>query len=204
MTRHTPILIVTKTLLLALVAGLLALPASAAQPVSVPTEADPPTLVKHLSEHLQSRNPSMREAALLDVITLADCTSRCTVSLVSAEKKMLQIQNDTGLGTIVDLDRLVPDLIKTYRSGPADGHRLLALAALIKIGNEKALEQIVTESSNASSTVDRATQRNLAAFYLEKYPELWDKTRRTRILTIEDVQRAKSTRVRVAARSQGN
>jgi len=74
----------------------------------------------------------------------------------------------------MDLEALVPDLMKAYRSGSADGHRLMALSALINIGNAKALEQLAAESSDRSSEqprrVNKTTQRSLAAFYLEKEP----------------------------------
>ena len=115
---------------------------------------------------------------------------------------MFRVENESGAGTAIDLDALVPDLMKAYRSGPADGHRLLALSALINIGNTRALEQLATDSSDRSSQqsgrVNSATQRALVAHYLEMYPELTERAMRNMTFSIEDAQRAETVRGKLA------
>lgn len=185
-----------------LLGALVLLPQSAA--ATAPTQAettvlspsDPPTLIKHLRTELNARDARRQEKALIDVIALAGCTDTCTVSLVSAGEKMLRMQNETGTGSAVDLDALIPDLIEAYRSGPADGNRLLALSALINVGNETALERLIDEKEQQDTRVQKATDRSLAAFYFEKYPELTEGSLRRRSLSIEDVQRAKALRLK--------
>jgi hypothetical protein len=142
-----------------------------------------------------------RESALIDVIALATCPETCTVNFRSIEEKKLTISDETGTGGVVELNALVPDLLDTYRSGPADGHRLLALSALINIGNETALEQLIEEGARQSDKTNRATQRSLAAFYLEKYPELMERTLKTNRLSMDDVRRAKAVRVKRAMKA---
>jgi hypothetical protein len=153
-------------------------------------------LVKHLRKELQSKNAMRRQMALLDVNVLAHCRESCTVNLQSIQGKQIRIENEAGAGTVVDLDGLIPALLKNYRRGPADGHRLLALSALLHIGNEKALDQLVAQEGEQSKAVERATQRGLAGFYLEKYPELMTRAQRTQRLTLDDVARAKALRMR--------
>lgn len=97
----------------------------------------PPTLGTHLRSELQAKDSMRRQMALLDINTLAYCTASCNISLRSVQNQQIRIENETGSGAFVDLDVLVPDLVKSYRQGPADGHRLLALSALLQIGNEK-------------------------------------------------------------------
>jgi hypothetical protein len=160
------------------------------------SENTPPSLVQHLRSDLKSDDAAQREHALVDIIALASCTDVCTVNFRSISEKKLSIDNKTGTGHVVELNALVPDLLKTYRSGPADGHRLLALSALINIGNEEALEQLVDEGGRQSKAITKATQRSLAAFYLEKYPELAERTTKTKRLSLDDVRRAKAVRVR--------
>ena len=185
-----------------LLAGLVLHPPSAA--AAAPTQAetatpdpsDPPTLIKHLRTEINARDARRQEKALIDVIALAGCAETCTVSLVSAGEKMLRMQNETGTGSAVDLDALIPDLLEAYRSGPADGNRLLALSALINVGNETALERLIEEKERQNTTVRKATDMSLAGFYLEKYPELTERSLRRHSLSIEDVQRAKALRLK--------
>lgn len=172
--------------------GLLAAPA---QSVAQSTDG-PPTLITHLRSELQAKDPMRRQLALLDVNTLAHCTGSCTVSLRSIQDKKIRIENETGMGSVVDLEALVPDLLESYRRGPADGHRLLALSALLHVGNEKGLERLIDEGAFQSDHVRQATQRGLAAFYLEKYPELTERTLRTKRLSLDDVTRAKALRMK--------
>lgn len=186
-------------LLLALAGTLLGAPLAAA-PLSA--FSDPPSLLKHLRTEMSSNDATRQQNALLDVIVLSKCEASCTISFLSIPDKMLRVENESGVGTAIDLDALVPDLMKAYRSGPADGHRLLALSALINIGSDEALEQLATESSDRSSQqsnrVNKTTQRSLAAFYLEKYPELTERAMRNKTFSIEDVRRAETVRVKLA------
>lgn len=73
-------------LVLTVTGTLLAVPLVAA---SAPLQmaGDPPSLVKHLRAELQSNDATRVQNALVDVVSLASCTSTCTVSLRSAEKK---------------------------------------------------------------------------------------------------------------------
>lgn len=171
------------------------------QAVAQSSSDGPPTLVTHLRSELQAKDSMRRQMALLDINTLAHCTTSCNVSLRSVQDKQIRIENETGTGALVDLDVLVPDLLTSYRQGPADGHRLLALSALLQIGNERSLEQLLDEEASQSARVDKATQAGLASFYLEKYPELMERTMRTNRLSIDDVAKAKAFRVKKAKKT---
>jgi hypothetical protein len=98
----------------------------------------------------------------------------------------------------MDLSALTPELLDSYRRGPEDGQRLLALSALIGIGDEDALSTLVEEGSRQSNNVNRETQRSLAAFYLEKYPELANKAKWNGEISLVDVERAKRMRIKKA------
>jgi hypothetical protein len=191
-----------------LLSGLCLLPPASATSFSPPqttllhAPVDPPTLIKHLRTELRSGDAVRQERALIDVIVLAGCPDTCTVSLLSADERSLRMYNDTGTGAVVDFDALIPDLLASYRSGPADGHRLLALSALINVGNETALERLIEEKEQQKSRVRKATDRSLAGFYLEKYPELTDRSLRRRSLSIEDVQQAAALQLK-AIRADG-
>lgn len=151
-----------------------------------------------------SSKDAMRQGnALMDVISLANCTSTCTVLLQSNQNKQVRIENDSDSGSIVDLQALSPDLLKLYRRGPTDGNRLLALSALINVGNETAIETVVGDGSSTrygqSSKVDDATQRSLVGFYLARYPELRDLRGTT--FSLDDVRQVKATRTRAAKKA---
>jgi hypothetical protein len=178
-------------------AGLLVLPSQTA------AAQDAPSLLQNLRNDLQSNDPVQREHALMDVISLATCGDACTIIFRSIDEKKLTIANETGTGHVVELNALIPDLIDVYRSGPADGHRLIALSALLNIGNEAALERLIDEGARQSKETNRMTQRSLAAFYLEKYPELLDQTMKTKRLSMDDVHRAKALRVRQMKNQEG-
>lgn len=184
--------VASRTLVVLLLgAGLLAIPGPTAT-----AQDTPPSLIQHLRNNLRSDDAVQRESALVDIIALASCANSCTVAFRSIDEKKLTIANETGTGHVVELNALVPDLLEAYRSGPADGHRLLALSALINIGNEKALERLIDEGARQSKETNRATQRSLAAFYLAKYPELLERTMKTNRLSMDDVYRAQALRVR--------
>lgn len=183
-------------------AGLLAAGSLVAPSTFAQSTTDPPTLAKHLRAELGSKDDVRRERALIDVITLATCQTNCTVHLRSAMNRTVRIANESGTGNVVDLDALAPDLLRTYRSGPADGHKLLALSALINVGNQKALEQLITEKDAQSANVQRVTNMSLAAFYFAKYPELTEEAIRRHRLTLDDVQRAEVLRLRAERRAR--
>lgn len=142
--------------------------------------------------------------ALIDVISLSLCNSSCEIALRSMTNRKISIENETGAGKIVDLDILTPDLVRTYQRGPADGQRLLALQALINIGNMSALEQIANAKGQQSKAVQDATNKSLIAFYLGKYPELEGRTNRRSVLSISEVQRAESVRLKMTKRAGRN
>ena len=174
-----------------------------AQPASATftPEIAPPSLIEHLRSQLKSKDAMAREWALVDVISLANCTSTCTISLHSLEDKKIRIENETGIGTLLDLRALVPDLIRTYRTAADDGHRLLAVSGLINIGDDTTLAQLIDESTLQSDDVSRKTHASLVSFYLEKYPELTEKTLKRKSLDLEDIERAKKKRDRDARKS---
>jgi len=191
-------------LLLALAGSLLGATLVAAAPMGEATQ-DPPTLIKHLRTEMNSKNAMRQESALMDVISLANCTSTCIVDLHSIQNKQIRIENDTDAGSIVDLEALAPDLLNLYRRGPTDGHRLLALSALITIGNETAIEALVQDGSSTrhrqSQRVASRTQKSLTSFYLARYPELTERALRTNIFSLDDVQKVKATRARAAKKA---
>jgi hypothetical protein len=184
-------------------AGLLAAGGLVAQSTFAQSTTEPPTLVKHLRAELGSKDDVRQERALIDVIALAGCEASCMVALQSATNRQVRIANESGVGNVVDLDALAPDLLRAYRSGPADGHKLLALSALVNLGNEKVLERLIDEKeSQGSRRVRKATDRSLAAFYFAKYPELTERSTRRRSLSLDDVQQAKVLRLRAERRAQ--
>ena len=189
-------------LLLALAGSLLGVPLTAAAPLGGPAQ-DPPTLINHFRTEMSSKDALRQENALMDVISLANCTSTCTVPLQSKQNKQVRIENDTGSGSIVDLQALTPDLLKLYRRGPTDGLRLMALSALINVGNEKAIDTVVADASSTryrqSSKVNGSTQKSLVGFYLARYPELRDLRGPT--FSLEDVRQVKATRARAAKKA---
>ena len=180
-------------------AGLLA-----AGPLVAQSSTERPTLIKHLRTELRSKDDVRQERALIDVIGLAGCEASCTVSLQSATNRQVRIANESGVGNVVDLDALAPDLLWAYRNGSADGYKLLALAALINVGNQAALERLIDEKeSQRSRRVRKATDRSLAAFYFAKYPELIEQTKRRRFLSLDDVERARVLRLKRAKKGEG-
>jgi len=190
-------------LLLVLAGSLLGVPLAAASILGGAAQ-DPPTLIKHLRTEMSSKDAMRQESALMDVISLAKCTSACIVDLHSIQNKQIRIENDTDAGSIVNLEALAPDLLELYRRGLTDGHRLLALSALINVGNEMAIETLVQESSTMdrqSQRVKGLTQRSLVAFYLQRYPELTERAQRTNTFSLDDVQRVRITRARAAKKA---
>lgn len=188
--------------LLLLCSLLAAVPIGTVQAAPSPqTTDDPPTLIQHLRNELQQKDPVRREYALMDAIALANCSTSCTVSLNSVQGKRIKIENNDGAGSVVDLTALLPSLLDTYRKGPADGHRLMALSALVRIGDEKTLQRLAEERNTQSKEMNKTTSRSLAAFYLAKYPELGDGLSRSGRLSVSDVEKAQAVRVRLARKA---
>ena len=189
-------------LLLALAGSLLGVPLGTAAPLRGPAQ-NPPTLIKHLRTEMGSKDALRQGNALMDVISLANCTSICIVPLQSKQNKHLRIENDSDSGSIVDLQALTPDLLKLYRRGPTDVLRLMALSALINVGNEKAIDTVVADASSTrygqSRRVNDSTQRSLVGFYLAQYPELRDLPGPT--FSLDDVRQVKATRARAAKKT---
>lgn len=159
----------------------------------------PPSLTDHLRTELRADDPDRQNRALSDVVALASCEARCEVTLQSAGDNALRIENESGVGRALDLEALTPDLLTVYRSGPTNGHRLLALSALINIGDEEALERVIDVKSEQPARVEAATNRSLAAHYIEQYPTLAKQAFRTGRLSIEDIRRAQASRTVAAA-----
>lgn len=187
-------------LVLALAGSVLALPLVANASLATLDPSNPPSLIKHLRSELNSNDDVRQTRALIDVISLAGCVETCTVSLQSAHDKKVRLENESGTGSLVELDALVPDLLKVYRNGPADGSRLLALSALINIGDAKSLEMLIDEGASKSDVVQKQTQRSLANYYLTKYPELVQDAIDKKTFSVEDVRRAETVRVKLAKR----
>ena len=171
---------------------LVGLPEASALPAAGPE--GPPSLTDHLRTELRSTDAERQDRALSDVVALASCTDRCTVSLQSAEDRALRVENEADVGRAFNLEALVPDLLRVYRDGPTRGHRLLALSALVNIGDTQALETVVEAKTEQPPSVEAATNRTLAAYYLEQYPELAESTLQAGRLSIEDVRRAQAAR----------
>lgn len=158
--------------------------------------AQAPTLTEHLKSELRSNNAIRRHLALIDVVGFANCPDRCAMVLGSMQNQRLEMDKR------VDLTDLTPELLENYRRGPEDRQRLLALSALIGIGDEDALATLVDEGAKQSANVNRETQRNLAAFYLNKYPELARRAKWTGEISLVDVEKAKRVRVKKVKKAE--
>jgi hypothetical protein len=125
--------------------------------------------------------------------------------LLSAQGKTLRIENETGVGAAVDLNRLTPELLQAYRrSDMQDGLRLLALSALINVGNEKAIESLVQNPSSGSERVQRESNKILVAFFLEEYPELLDGAEKRQTFSLDDVEKVRALRLKRVRLARGN
>ena len=185
-------------------AGSLSVAGSLSHAALFPTDEAPlvridPDLIAHLRTEIRDRNPDRRENALVDVIAMAACQASCTVQLRSLPGNGIRV-NDTEN----TLARLGPDLLRAYRSGPTDQHRLLALSALMNVGDEARLDALVDTPVPVSYELVRTTQRHISAFYLDRYPELRHRVRRTGTFSLDDVQRVRITRARAAKKAVMN
>jgi hypothetical protein len=192
MTRseHLPHTIGCGLVLLLLATCALAPPAAAAPD-------DPSSLTAHLRAELRAEDPARQERALMDAVKLATCGAACTIQLSSNAGRTLRLQNDTGLA--LGLDALIPDLLEAYRRGPTDGHRQLALVALVHTGNQAAFEQLIEAKAGQGARVRSATDHALAGYYLERYPELIEPSVRRKTLSLRDVAEAAAQRERTGA-----
>jgi len=178
-------------------AGSLSVAGSLSHAALFPTDEAPlvridPDLIAHLRTEIRDRNPDRRENALVDVIAMAACQASCTVQLRSLPGKSIRV-NDTEN----TLARLGPDLLRAYRSGPTDQHRLLALSALMSVGDEGRINRLIEKPVPVSFELERKTQRHIAAFYLNRYPELQRRVGRTGTFSINDVRVARARHERV-------
>jgi hypothetical protein len=165
-----------------------------ASAVAGPGPDAPPSLTDHLREELRSQEPERLNRALTDIVALAGCEDACVVALQSDHENTIRIENESDVGHPIDLASLTPDVLSVYRDGPTPGHQLLALSALLQIGDEQALERVVDLKDEQPGRVEAATNRSLAAYYLDRYPELSTPTFRAKQLSIEEVRRAQAAR----------
>jgi hypothetical protein len=163
----------------------------AASPASLALPSSAYTLVDHLRGEIRSDDPTRREYALMDVVTLVNCRSYCVIRLQSFPGKTLRIHNDDDFGSVIDVSALTPDLVWAYRAGPTDGLRLLALAGLLYLGDEDSLERVLGASSGVSLSVRRATHRHIIDFFVARYPVLEKQVRRTRRLSRAHIRAAR-------------
>jgi hypothetical protein len=142
-------------------------------------------LLEHLRTEIRDRDPDRRERALVDVVALAACQSACTVRLRSLSGEAVRI----GDGDLIGLG---PALLRVYRAGPTDEHRLLALSALMNVGDEASIDALIDKPVPVSFELARTTQRHITAFYLDRYPELQNRARRTGTFSLDDVKIARA------------
>lgn len=151
-----------------------------------------PEILEHLRTEIRDRNPDRRENALVDVIAIATCQSPCTVQLRSLPGESVRFNDAENA-----LAGLGPVLLRAYRSGPTDQHRLLALSALMNVGDEEVIDRLIEKPVPVSFELDRKTQQHIAAFYLDRYPELQRRAERTGTISIDDVKVARARHERV-------
>ena len=165
--------------------------------------------MKHLRAGLNAKDVMRRQTALQDVIRLSTCQASCTVAFHSMPNRVLHIENEAGVGTAVDLHTLVPDLMNIYHNSQVEeGEQIMALSALLNIGNRMALDQLVEDSAvrsyRQSPRVRKITQHSLVSYYLALYPELERKAIDKKTFSIEDVNRAEARQIREAKKSKTN
>ena len=133
-----------------------------------------------------------QERALIDVVALSQCTASCTIKMSSLPMRKIRIDNDTGAGSVANLTILTPVLTRIYRVGPTDELRLLALSALLNIGDETSLDAVVEHVASVSPRVKTVTHRGLSTFFLTKYPELNMRISRNGTLALDDIHVARA------------
>lgn len=186
---------------------LLVIPNLWAAPGPSPSELqfaeDPPTLVGHLRTELRAKTTTRQEQALADVISLSGCFASCTVQLQSLGQQSirLQIDNTTGVGPLLDLNALNPDLLRIYHTGKTDEARLMALSAIMGLGNETTIESLVNTPSSQSARVGDITHRVVVQFFVNAYPELLKNGQKLRTVSMDEVAELRAERVRQARRA---
>jgi len=150
------------------------------------------TLSEHLRSELRSMDATRQERALIDVVALSQCTASCTIKMSSLPMRKIRIDNDTGAGSVANLTILTPVLTRIYRVGPTDELRLLALSALLNIGDETSLDAVVEHVASVSPRVKTVTHRGLSTFFLTKYPELNMRISRNGTLALDDIHVARA------------
>lgn len=155
-----------------------------------------PAVIKHLRAELRARDWDRQESALVDIVALATCQTGCSVQLRSMPGKTVRGSADVS----ADLLGLGPDLLQTYRTSPNDGHRLLALSALINVRDEESIDVLIENPGPVSSELARKTRMQVTSFYLERYPELRHQVERTGVLSLNDVRIARDRQERIERR----
>jgi len=158
----------------------------------VPSSPALSTLSEHLRSELRSMDATRQERALIDVVALSQCTASCTIKMSSLPMRKIRIDNDTGAGSVANLTILTPVLTRIYRVGPTDELRLLALSALLNIGDETSLDAVVEHVASVSPRVKTVTHRGLSTFFLTKYPELNMRISRNGTLALDDIHVARA------------
>lgn len=168
-----------------------------------PLDAPPAaiSLIDYLHTELRSKDALRRQNALVDVVALASCSGSCTIPFRSLPNQTLRIENEMGVGTALDLTALLPDLQRIYYTDRSDGLRIQALAALLRIGNEPALEAIISVPARSSARVRDITQRSVASFFLTKYPDLNKSAVRRGTFSLDDVRVARLRQERMLRRA---
>ncbi|MFP4229475.1 MAG: hypothetical protein ACLFTE_11705 [Salinivenus sp.] len=200
----TPHRVLAGAIVLLLAAGPVssARPATAAPLVGAPTVTTPSlSLIDYLRTELRAKDDARRQNALTDIMALASCSASCTVSFRSFPGHTVRIENETGMGSVVDLTALLRDVERVYRRDRSDEVRLQALDALIGIGNEPTLERLINSPASSSSHVAKHTQRKLVGFYLDRYPELNDRAFQRGTFSLDDIETVRLQRKRMERRA---
>jgi hypothetical protein len=138
---------------------------------------------------------------MMDVIVLANCPLACTVRLLSFPTKVIHVYSDPDFGSVIDVSALVPDLVWVYRTGSTDGMRLLALAALLHIGDEASLEDLLFGPADVSPRVAVDSRKHIISFFLGLYPDLKEGVTRTGRLSQRDLHLAR-TQLQTASKNR--
>lgn len=193
---------IASALALLLVALLPPILPATATPTHAPSDlATPRSLTDHLHAELRSKDALRRQNALEDVMTLAACSASCSISFRSLPGKMIRIENEMGIGPVIDLTTLLPDVERIYYRDRSDEMRLQALDALLSIGNERSMERLVTTPARSSAHVREMTQRGVARYFMDKYPSLEKQALRRGDFTLDDVERARKQQERMERRA---
>lgn len=182
-----------------------AVPANATLPTApyIPPEDAPVavSLIDHLHAELRSKDAVRRQYALDDVVALASCSASCTVSFRSLPGKMIRVENETGIGSLIDLTALLPDVEKIYYTDRSDERRLQALDALLSIGNERSMKRLINRPARSSAHVHKMTQQGVARYFVDKYPALRESALRRGFFSLDDVDRAREQQERMMRRT---